>query len=51
MDLGVMLIATIAVLPLLQAGTRRRQAIGAGLLVGYGLYLTQLLGRRISEGL
>ena len=51
MDLGVMLIATIAVLPLLHAGPRRRQAIGVGLLVGYGLYLTQLLGRRISEGL
>ena len=51
LDLGVMLIATIAVLPLLQAGPRRRQAIGVGLLVGYGLYLTQLLGRRISEGL
>jgi len=51
MDLGVMLIATIAVLPLLQAGPRRRQAIGVGLLVGYGLYLTQLLGRGISEGL
>lgn len=51
MDLGVMLIATIAVLPLLHAGPRRRQAIGVGLLVGYGLYLTQLLGRRIPEGL
>ena len=51
MDLGVMLIATIAVLPLLQAGPRRRQAIGAGLLVGYGLYLTQLLGRHIHQGL
>lgn len=51
MDLGVMLIATLAVLPLLHAGPKRRQAIGAGLLVGYGLYLTQLLGRRISEGL
>jgi cation:H+ antiporter len=51
MDLGVMLIATIAVLPLLQAQPRRRQAIGAALLVGYGLYLTQLVGRRISEGL
>ena len=51
MDLGVMLIATLAVLPLLHAGPRHRQAIGAGLLVGYGLYLTQLLGRRISEGL
>lgn len=51
MDLGVMLIATVAVLPLLQAEARRRQIIGVGLLVGYGLYLTQLLGRRISEGL
>ena len=51
MDLGVMLIATIAVLPLLQAGPRRRQAIGAGLLVGYGLYLTQLFGRHIQSAL
>jgi len=51
MDLSVMLIATVAVLPLLQAGPRRRQAIGAGLLVGYGLYLTQLLGRHIQQGL
>jgi len=51
MDLGVMLIATVAVLPLLKAEARRRQIIGVGLLVGYGLYLTQLLGRRISEGL
>ena len=51
MDLGVMLIATVALLPLLHADPKRRQAIGAGLLVGYGLYLTQLLGRRISEGL
>ena len=51
MDLGVMLIATVAVLPLLHAGPRKRQAIGAALLVGYGLYLTQLLGRRLPEGL
>lgn len=51
MDLGVMLIATVAILPLLQAVPRKRQAIGVALLVGYGLYLTQLLGRRIHEGL
>lgn len=51
MDLGVMLIATIAVLPLLHAESRKRQAIGVALLVGYGLYLTQLLGRHIRVGL
>ena len=44
-------IATVAILPLLQAVPRKRQAIGVALLVGYGLYLTQLLGRRIHEGL
>lgn len=50
-DLGIMLIATIAVLPLLHAGPRKRQIIGVALLVGYGLYLTQLLGRYLREGL
>jgi len=50
-DFGVMLIATVAVLPLLQAEAKKRQLIGVGLLVGYGLYLTQLLARRVSEGL
>jgi cation:H+ antiporter len=50
-DLGILVIATLAVLPLLQAQPRKRQLIGIGLLVGYGLYLTQLLGRRIPEGL
>ena len=50
-DLGVMLIATVAVLPLLHAGPRKRQIIGVALLVGYGLYLTQLLGRHLREGL
>lgn len=50
-DLGIMLIATVAVLPLLHAKPKQRQVIGIGLLVAYGLYLTQLLGRRISEGL
>ena len=51
MDLGIMLIATLAVLPLLHAKPKQRQLIGIGLLVAYGLYLTQLLGRRIPEGL
>lgn len=51
MDLGIMLIATIAVLPLLSAKPKQRQLIGIGLLVAYGLYLTQLLGRRIPQGL
>lgn len=51
LDLGVMLIATVAVLPLIQAGPKKRQVIGVGLLVGYGLYLTQLLGRGISGSL
>jgi len=51
MDFGVMLIATFAVLPLLHAGARKRRAIGVALLVGYGLYLTQLLGRHIHAGL
>ena len=46
-----MLIATLAVLPLLHAKPKQRQVIGIGLLVAYGLYLTQLLGRRIPEGL
>ena len=50
-DLGVMVIATIALLPLLHAEPKKRQLIGAGLLVGYGLYLTQLLGRHIQPGL
>lgn len=50
-DLGIMLIATVAVLPLLHAKPKQRQVIGIGLLVAYGLYLTQLLGRRIPEGL
>ena len=50
-DLGIMLIATVAVLPLLHAKPKPRQVIGIGLLVAYGLYLTQLLGRRIPEGL
>ena len=51
MDFGVMLLATFAVLPLLRAEARKRQAIGVALLVGYGLYLTQLLGRHIHTGL
>jgi len=50
-DLGIMVIATVAVLPLLHAKLKQRQVIGIGLLVAYGLYLTQLLGRRIPEGL
>jgi cation:H+ antiporter len=50
-DLGIMVIATVAVLPLLHAKPKQRQVIGIGLLVAYGLYLTQLLGRRIPEGL
>jgi cation:H+ antiporter len=44
-DLGVMLIAAMAVLPMGSAGEKRRQAIGVALLVGYGMYLTQLFGR------
>jgi len=51
MDLGIMVIATLAVLPLLHARPKQRQVIGIGMLVGYGLYLIQLLGRRIPEGL
>jgi len=50
-DLVIMVIATVAVLPLLHAKLKQRQVIGIGLLVAYGLYLTQLLGRRIPEGL
>jgi len=48
-DLGVMLLATLAVLPMMKADEKRRRAIGFALLVGYGLYLTQLLGR-VSPG-
>jgi len=44
-DLGVMLIAAMAVLPMGSASEKRRQAIGVALLVGYGMYLTQLFGR------
>lgn len=44
-DLGVMLIGTMAVLAMMNAGERKRQAIGVGLLVGYGMYLTQLFAR------
>ncbi len=44
-DFGVMLIATLAVLPIMKADEKRRRAIGVALLVGYGLYLAQLLGR------
>ncbi|MBM4455038.1 MAG: sodium:calcium antiporter [Verrucomicrobia bacterium] len=50
-DLGILLIATVAVLPLLHAKPKARQVIGVGLLVAYGMYLTQLLSRRIPEGL
>jgi len=48
-DLGVMLIGTMAILPMMHAGEKKRQAIGVGLLVGYGMYLTQLFGR-VSAG-
>ena len=48
-DLGIMLLATLAVLPMMKADEKRRRAIGLALLVGYGLYLTQLLGR-VSPG-
>lgn len=51
MDLGIMVIATLAVLPLLHAKPKQRQLLGIGLLVGYGLYLIELLGRRTPEGL
>ncbi len=45
LDMGVMLIGTMAVLPMMHSGEKRRQAIGVGLLVGYGMYLTHLIGR------
>jgi hypothetical protein len=44
-----MLIGTMAILPMMRAGEKKRQAIGVGLLVGYGMYLTQLFGR-VSAG-
>jgi predicted membrane protein len=34
---------------MMKADEKRRRAIGLALLVGYGLYLTQLLGR-VSPG-
>ena len=50
-DLGVMLIGTMAILPMVHAGEKKRQAIGVGLLVGYGMYLTQLFGRAAASSL
>ncbi|NBS15090.1 MAG: sodium:calcium antiporter, partial [Verrucomicrobia bacterium] len=47
-DLAVMLLATFVVLPLLRADEKQRRAIGVALLVGYGLYLSSLLGRSFS---
>jgi Ca2+/Na+ antiporter len=48
LDLAVMLLATFMVLPLLRADEKKRRAIGVALLVGYGLYLSHLLGRTFS---
>jgi Ca2+/Na+ antiporter len=48
LDLAVMLLATFMVLPLLRADEKKRRAIGVALLVGYGLYLSHLLGRSFS---
>jgi cation:H+ antiporter len=45
LDLAVMLLATFMVIPLLHADQKKRKAIGVALLVGYGLYLSHLLGR------
>jgi len=45
LDLAVMLLATFVVLPLLRADEKQRRAIGVAMLVGYGLYLSHLLGR------
>jgi len=51
LDLAVMLLASFMVLPLLQADEKKRRAIGVALLVGYGLYLSHLLGRSFSPSL
>lgn len=48
LDLAVMLLATFVVLPLLRANENRRRAMGVALLVGYGLYLSHLLGRSFA---
>ena len=47
-DFGVMLIGTLAVLPMLQAGKKGRRIIGVVLLVGYGMYWAHLLGRGVA---
>ncbi|NCW28022.1 MAG: hypothetical protein EBV83_07000, partial [Verrucomicrobia bacterium] len=49
LDLAVMLLATFVVLPLLRADEKQRRSIGVALLVGYGLYLSHLLGRSLSS--
>lgn len=51
LDLGVMLLATLSVLPLLRAEAKQRKTIGAALLIGYGLYLSHLLGRTAVHSL
>jgi len=51
LDLAVMLLATFVVLPLLRADEKQRRSIGVALLVGYGLYLSHLLGRSLSSQL
>ncbi|KRP32285.1 MAG: hypothetical protein ABS33_02065 [Verrucomicrobia subdivision 6 bacterium BACL9 MAG-120924-bin69] len=50
-DMGVLLIGTMALLPMMHAGEKRRQTIGVALLVGYGMYLTQLFGRVVAGSL
>jgi hypothetical protein len=46
-DFGVMLIGTLAVLPMMQAEKKGRRIIGVALLVGYGMYWAHLLGRGV----
>jgi len=47
-DFGVMLIGTLAVLPMMQAGEKGRRIIGVILLMGYGMYWAHLLGRCVA---
>jgi hypothetical protein len=47
-DFGVMLIGTLAVLPMMQAGKKGRRILGVALLVGYGMYWAHLLGRGVA---